>query len=365
MANILFATWDGGGNVAPASALAGELMRRGHEVRFIGHEAQQEGLRSNTSGVRAYQRARPFTADIGNAPLTLLGVFGDRGMGADVLDELAACPADLVVVDCMLFGVMDALRSRGIGYVVLEHLHDRFLRGSLLKGPIGIGLRAKGFAPVRLLDSASTTFVATLPELDPLPDGPRNREQIGPLVHGTPATATEPTILVSLSTFGYRAMPALLQRIVDAVGDLGVRGIVTTGPLIEPSALHAGSGVEIHAYVPHSELMPHVSAVVGHGGHSTTMLALAHDLPVLVLPLSRLGDQPGVGRSVQNAGAGATLRRRARRADLRTAIEDLLTRDSIRTAAARLGADIRRLDAITAGADRVESMIGDAAHAGT
>jgi len=31
--------------------------------------------------------------------------------------------------------------------------------------------------------------------------------------------------------------------------------------------------------------MPEVSLVVGHGGHGTTMQALAHDLPVLLMPM--------------------------------------------------------------------------------
>ena len=31
MADILFVTWDGGGNVPPALGIAGELVSRGHQ----------------------------------------------------------------------------------------------------------------------------------------------------------------------------------------------------------------------------------------------------------------------------------------------------------------------------------------------
>ena len=44
MADILFVTWDGGGNVPPAVGIAAELRRRGHGVRFVGHAAQRAPL---------------------------------------------------------------------------------------------------------------------------------------------------------------------------------------------------------------------------------------------------------------------------------------------------------------------------------
>ena len=40
MSEILFVTWDGGGNVPPAVGIAEELKRRGHRVRFLGHARQ-------------------------------------------------------------------------------------------------------------------------------------------------------------------------------------------------------------------------------------------------------------------------------------------------------------------------------------
>ena len=63
-------------------------------------------------------------------PLKVLATFGDRAMGADVVAELAARPADVVVVvDCLLFSVMDALRTAGHSYVALEHSFDTCWRG--------------------------------------------------------------------------------------------------------------------------------------------------------------------------------------------------------------------------------------------
>ena len=44
MADILFVTWDGGGNVPPALGIAAELQARGHAVRVLGHAGQQPSL---------------------------------------------------------------------------------------------------------------------------------------------------------------------------------------------------------------------------------------------------------------------------------------------------------------------------------
>ena len=46
MADILFVTWDGGGNVPPALGIAAELAGRGHRTRFLGHASQEADLRA-------------------------------------------------------------------------------------------------------------------------------------------------------------------------------------------------------------------------------------------------------------------------------------------------------------------------------
>ena len=103
--------------------------------------------------------------------------------------------------------------------------------------------------------------------------------------------------------------------------------------------------------------MPAMSLVVGHGGHGTTMQALAHDLPVLVMPMHPLPDQPMVGASVAGAGAGAVVKRSAKQAVLAPVLAGLLDRGPHREAAARLGAAIRAMPGATNGADRIEELL--------
>ena len=97
--------------------------------------------------------------------------------------------------------------------------------------------------------------------------------------------------------------------------------------------------------------------MVGHGGHATTMVALAHDLPLLVIPMDAMTDQPFIGKAIQRAGAGRTMGRKSSPEKIRAAIEELLADGPHRAAAARLGAVVRALPGATTGADLVEDVL--------
>nr|WP_281380892.1 nucleotide disphospho-sugar-binding domain-containing protein [Nocardioides panaciterrulae] len=152
-------------------------------------------------------------------------------------------------------------------------------------------------------------------------------------------------------------MTGRLQSLLDAAGDLEARVVATTGPAIDPAGLRPAANTEVHRYVPHAEVMPAMSLVVGHGGHGTTMQALAHDLPVLVMPMHPFLDQPMVGASVAAAGAGAVVGRSAKPAELAPALAGLLAPGPHREAAARLGAAIRARPGAANGADRIEALL--------
>lgn len=356
MSDLLFVTWDGGGNVPPLLALAGQLRSRGHTVRVMGHSQQADAAAASGQPFVPFARASAFSSTARNSPIRLIGLFGDKVMGRDVSTELRARPADLVVIDCMLFGVMDEVRRHGTPYVVLEHLFDGFLRGPWMRGPMGLGMRAKRLHPQALLDAAERCVVATLPELDPSPGAPHNRVHTGPFVTAEPATPTSLTLLLSLSTYRYPGMPDVWQRALDAVADLPVRVIATTGPALDPGRLRAPDNVELRAWAPHAEVMPTVSAVIGHGGHATTMLALAHGLPLLVVPMFTFVDQPMVGKAVQVAGAGLTIAKNSSSHRIRSAIERLLDDPTYAAGATRLGERIRELDGLHQATDCIEAL---------
>ena len=113
--------------------------------------------------------------------------------------------------------------------------------------------------------------------------------------------------------------------------------------------------------MPHAELMPKASLVVGHGGHSTTMQALAHDLPMVLMPMHPMLDQPMVARTVAAAGAARVVRKKAGADELAPVIAALLADGPHRAAAARLGAEIRSMPGATNAADRIEGLVRNGA----
>ena len=364
MADILLVTWDGGGNVPPALGIAAELKARGHGVRFLGHARQEPALAGAGFEVAPAPHARPFSSLDANSPLAHIAAFGDRGLAQDVLATLAATPADVVVVDCLLIGVMDALRRSGRQYVVLEHLYDAYLHGAWMKGPMGLGMRVKRLRPGKALAAARLTLVASLPSLDPAgAEGRPGVAYVGPVVPVSPRIPGDPMVLVSLSTYRFPGMAGCLQTVLDATADLDARVVVTTGPVVDPAELKAPANAEVHRYVPHVELMPRSTLVIGHGGHATTMQALAHDLPLVVMPMHPMLDQPMVGRTVQEAGAGRVVAKKATADQLAPVVAELLADGSHRAAAAQLGAEIRAMPGATNAADRIEGLLSDAATA--
>jgi UDP:flavonoid glycosyltransferase YjiC (YdhE family) len=94
------------------------------------------------------------------------------------------------------------------------------------------------------------------------------------------------------------------------------------------------------------------------------MQALAHDLPVLVMPMDGFTDQPYVGKSLVAAGAGRLLRKGTKAGVIAAELSALLADGPHRAAAARLGAEIRALPGATVGADAVEELLRDRASNG-
>ena len=352
MAEIVVVTWDGGGNVPPAFAVARELAARGHAIRVLGHRTQRAAVEAAGFTAVAVREAREFSAGGTHTDRELVATFGDRGMGRDLLAELARQPADLVLVDALMLGALDAARASGTPYAVLEHFFDAYFRG-LLRGPLGLVLRAQGLRPGRSVREAAVRVLTSLPALDPVRPGGTVR-QVGPVVAWNPRVDGDPTVLVSLSTFGYAGMAERLQAVLDACADLPARVLATTGPHVDPSDLRAPDGVELHRYVPHAELMPGVSVFVGHGGHGSAMTALAHDIPVVVLPMDPRSDHRTVGSSIERAAAGRLVEGPDAVAG---AVRALLAEGPHRSAAARLGEAVRSCPGAQGGADALEAAL--------
>ena len=350
MSRFLFVTWDGGGNVGPAVEIAKEMLRRGEEVRFLGQEQQREALERAGFDFAAYSKPGSWTA-IGKRG-TLKNAFGflslliGRSLGRDLIANFEKTPTDLVVIDCLLFGALDAAARAGLPHVALMHSLYRAIDKKMASGAPGTVARITGLHPRKLWAGADLVIVATLEELDspPHPGSTMSLTYTGPALPAVSASSTRPsvpTILVSLSTTYIAGQAQVLQKVLDALTDLPVRAIITTGPAVDPDELRAPANTEMHRYLPHAEVMTTISLVIGHGGHSTTTLALAHDLPLLILPLNLMFDQAIIGHAIQEQGAGITLLSSSTPTQICAAIQRILADGTYRREATRLGAAIR------------------------
>jgi UDP:flavonoid glycosyltransferase YjiC (YdhE family) len=348
MAAIGCVTWDGSGNVPPMLGVASELARRGHAVRVLGQPQQAEavaarGLPFEPFVEASWRATEPKGGAVGMFR-AIAGLAGGR-----FADQLPAVGhVDLLVVDPILQSVLRAARSAGIPHAALQH-------SFLDAGPLA---RLQGLRPWR---SVPLGLVATVPELDPWAGrriGP-HVHYVGPVWQGVPRPATpdRPRVLVSLSTVWFPRLHRSLQTTLDALAGLSAEVVVTVAPSVDRSALRVPAGIEVRGFVPHADLLPTVSVLVGHGGHATTMAALAHDVPLVVLPTERLMDQPTIARAVARAGAGVALGTRASAAEIRAAVEAMLADGPHRAAAARLGAAIRERDGAATAADLIEQSL--------
>jgi MGT family glycosyltransferase len=183
-----------------------------------------------------------------------------------------------------------------------------------------------------VLSSAALDFEATALPASVRHVGPRLDD-----IHGTePWTAPEgadPLVLVGLSTTYQDQLP-VLQRVVDALGRLPVRALVTTGEPVDPAALDAAPNVEVVRTAPHSEVLREAAAVVTHAGHGTVVKALAQGVPLVCLPMGR--DQAEVAARVVAAGAGLRVKPKASPDAIGRAVARVLGEPSFRTAAERL-----------------------------
>jgi len=369
MADFLFVTWDGGGNVPPALGIAAELESRGHGVRFVGHEGNREAVTNRGFSFARYENALPFSSRELNPPERMAEIFNDAGIAADMLAHARRSPTDVVVIDCLMLNALAEARAEGLAYVPLEHLFDHYLREYWMRGPWGAVAEARGYSPSEVLDAAPLTLVATLAQLDPAAQGPTPENLVftGPVLSATAPrelSTLEPSILVSLSTYNFPGQTESMQQILEAVDGLPAKVVVTTGPVIDGAALRVPASAELLGYVDHDQLMPEATLVIGHGGHATTMRALAHDLPLLVMPQHPMLDQTMVGGAVQQAGAGRLLTQEARAAEIRPIIEELLADGPHRAAAARLGELVRGANGAATAADELLSVVKNGARQG-
>lgn len=364
MGSVLVVGADAGGNVPPAVAVAGGLARRGHRVALAGHGARAEaGLPEGATLIPLASLAgHDMTRATGRrGQLRALGRMGtDAALAREVAALIESRRPDAVVVDCMMMSSLSAALGSGVPTAALFHSFGAFMLGAA-RPPLSIVAAALGLPSARLWGEAAARVLPTDRELDPAGGtrSPVDFDWVGTTEAGAPpvprADGEPPLVLVSLSSAWAPGQADAYRRIVAALTALPVRAIVTTGGAELEGAVDPAPNVEVLGRVSHAELLPRVDLVVGHGGHSTTMKALAHGVPLLVMPMNPMSDQPMIGRVVQQRGLGLALPRTASPQRIREAVSAILAAPAIRAAAAATGERLRAQHGADTAAALIES----------
>jgi UDP:flavonoid glycosyltransferase YjiC (YdhE family) len=398
--HYLFAIWDGGGTVPVELGVARRLLAHGHTVTVLADPVLGPAVEASGAGFRPWETApHRNTAAIEDDvlkdwecrnPLQLFVRVRDRiitGPAAeyarDVRTALTEQPADAVVANGALLGALAGAESMGVPAVAL--CPNVYLRAATGMPPFGLGWQpARGpigavrdrlvngvlarlwrtglpkfnaaraaigldnlydpwqqwdrCARVQVLTSAVFDFPAKLPDnvsyVGPVLDDPSWTEP------GSTETAADlPLVVAGFSSTYMKGQPGVLRRVVSALDSLPVRGMVTTGPAIDPVDVPGTPSVRVVPSAPHSRLFPRAAVVITHAGHGTIIKALASGVPVLCIPFGR--DQRDNLARAKQLGVGLGLKPSASSDAIAAAVRRLLDERAFRERARALGEQIR------------------------
>lgn len=379
MSRFLLVTLPLSGHVHPALAVARALADQGHEVAWAGPEGFLRPLVGPDAvvyptGLRPYRGQR----DLGARALKAVwegfvvpyAKFTLRAVDAAVRDY----QPDAVVVDQHACAGALAAHRHGVAWATLapsameltRPFRDRpaieaWIHRNLaslwaaadLPGEPAVDLR---FSPHLVV--ALTTTALTGPV--PFPDhyalvGPALAERPLEPAMVRPELAPDRTrVLITVGTIAQDLATGFHERMLEALEPLRdrVQAIIVSAPASVPPV---PDHVRVVPRVPMLEVLPHLDAVVCHGGMNTACESLAHGVPLVVAPIKN--DQPIIAEQVARSGAGIRVSfHRTRPAALRAAVRAVTDDPSYRDAAGRIQASFAAAGGAAAAAKRLAEL---------
>jgi UDP:flavonoid glycosyltransferase YjiC (YdhE family) len=371
------------GHVNPTVAVGAELTARGHEVAWAGHlgtlrpllppgarvfpvvlDPLEARLRANGVGLSGFAALR-FLWEEFIMPLA-------REMLPGVQAAIATFTPDVVVADQQALAGAVAARRAGVTWVTsattpaelmnpLAHVPkvETWISDQMTVFQLGAGLSD----PVDPRFSDQLVLVFTTSALMGDTSGfAKNLVFTGPALAGRADRGSFPWgwldparrhLLVSLGTISGPAGMRFFRVAVEALADLGDElQVVMVAPALDQVPRH----ILVTGHVPQLALLPHMAAVVSHGGHNTVCESLAHGLPLVVTPIR--DDQSIIAQQVADAGAGIRLRfARLTAGELRPAIRAVLDDPSYRQGACRVRDSFTAAGGARAAADHLEKIL--------
>lgn len=386
---ILVTSTKGSGHFGPLLPVIDSLAAQGVELRLVVPPALADQARQTGHPVEVGAEPSPEVEQIWDrvrtaprreaAALVNREIFGRLDTAALLPAVETACARwrpDLVVHEAAEFAGPVAAHRAG-----LPHLQVAIGLAEIEAGSLALAAPALArYGPDVVAAVRSSPYLTGLPaSLDPSPYPTTLRVRDGASVLGrlleavpptdAPAGDPDPLVYISFGSVVGRLPIAitLYRAAMDAVADLPVRALLTTGRTRDGADLGpVPPNVRVEDWVDQEAVLAQASLMVCHGGAGTTFGALRHGVPLVVLPV--MADQPTNGLLVQRAGAGLVVdtaslsRNRSDAAEVaraaatvREAISTVLGDDGYRRGAARIAVEMREQPPLT---DVVGQILG-------
>jgi UDP:flavonoid glycosyltransferase YjiC (YdhE family) len=356
---VLFSCRPLTGHLHPLVPLARAATAAGHEVAFATAEpalsdARGQGFAAFSSGqgIEAREAFVESLPDLRALPLEehRAVFFTQLFVGIELAPRLRDLSAiverwtpDVIVHEVAEPAAPIAATAAGLPYVTSGF-------GPLLSPTIAAQVgraaaphwRAAGLAPHPRGGLYERLYFDPCPpalQLAAIRDVPAVPVRVTPLPAARSAGAHPPTVYVTFGTLWNRDLNAF-RVVLDALSAHPVDVVVTLGVDGDPAALGAQpDNVHVHRFIAQAELLPRCDAVIAHGGAGTMLGALAHGLPLLLLPQG--ADQYYNAERVAAAGAGLSLTpAHATSSTIARAIDTLLGDTQLRAGAQRVAAEL-------------------------
>jgi MGT family glycosyltransferase len=158
-------------------------------------------------------------------------------------------------------------------------------------------------------------------------------------------------VYVSMGSLGSADL-ALMRQLVAGLADTPHRYVVSKGP--QHAEYELADNMIGEEFLPQTSVLPHVDAVITHGGNNTTTECMWFGKPMLVLPI--FWDQHDNAQRVDEAGYGVRLRTyECADGELAEAVDRVLTDEPLRARCSAAGERLRRAPGTELAADLIEA----------
>jgi UDP:flavonoid glycosyltransferase YjiC (YdhE family) len=370
--HVLVATWAGGGNLPPLLSVARLLADQGCAVRVRTSTATEEAAKAAGLDVVPYLRSPQPNMRVtfeSHAAAFMAAAAGPE-IASDVRDSVGRWQPQLLVADCMLpaaLAVGKATRTptASVVHFLYGPARERIASGSgwttdlrqLNRTRVLLGLPPLAH-PIEAWEEPELVLVTAPRWFDHAAAFPPHVLHAGPLgIRSPPPSdrARSPCgdgerrrVLIGFSTTAMAGQLEVMQAVCEACDQAGVAATLTLGPAVDARSVRAPASVTVVPFAAHDEALHACAAVITHAGLGTTLRAIAHGVPQLMLPLGR--DQHINAARVADLGAGIVLAAQSPPAAIAAALVRLLDDDQFRAAAAVSAARIHAEDPDTTAA---------------